>query len=272
MKQFLSKLSFKNFLVLAAALFLVACSDTTVGETGNGNSPEQSGLPTSPEKVKIQWNEDGGMLNRAEYILISTDSCFWDFQRYGRNKQISFELSDQEIDELYAVFVENQFDKIECRKEDGVYDRGGVRIELKADEKYIDVDNTGGSFVNDKWRKNWINVSDAITSLTQNKLKEQEFKATVRLDESIDVSDYDVKLSVEEPIIYDSEKDGEGKRKFDFEVLEGPTYMDLYLFVKDSLNQYGGKVTYLNEMFFFDFTPQRNEATIYLEEGKLKVK
>ncbi|MBN4071518.1 hypothetical protein JYT72_03290 [Crocinitomix catalasitica] len=256
-------------------LLLISCSDSTVDETEE--DVINSVLPKSPEEVEIIWSDGGGMMDLSTGIYISADSSSWNYRRSGNEKSIAFVTSEEELDELYQVILDNQFDKIRTRSEGEVYDRGGIDIRLTVDGNYYDINNSGSYFIVEKWVKNWSAVSDAITSFTAEKLEELRFEYTIKLDKSITDGDYPINLGVDGSKIYSSANDGpltqdQIQNGFTSKILQGPTEIDLYLFYPDSTNSYGGQIVYSYEVFSFDFTTEQNETTFYLEGDQLMMK
>ena len=260
-------------LLFSILLLLSACSGTQEEGT-DGNSGGD--LPEKAEKIKVTWGDGGGMLDLSTQIYISNDSCSWNYRKNGYEKHIGFEVSESELNGLYKVFVDNEFNKIKARSEGEVYDRGGVGISLDVDGEFYRADNSGSNFIEADWTENWRNVSSAITSLADSKMEEKKFEARVLLDESILELNYPMNVSVDGPILYTSD-DGpmnpnQRAEGFKVQLLEGPTEIDVYLFYPDSLNSYGGKATYLWASEGFDFSPENNTATFYLEGEKLLLK
>ncbi len=247
-----------------------------MGETSDGNENDSSSLPKSPKEIEIGWSDGGGMMDLSTSIFISLDSSSWDYRRNGNEKHILFETSDEELKELYQVIRDNQFDRIKIRSEGEVYDRGGVSIRLNIDGKYYDVYNSGSYFIEDDWVDNWRAVSDAITAFSATKTEELKFDCFIKMDESIITKNYPMKLSVDGPMIFNSDDgnltEDQIQNGFTLRMLEGPTQIDLYLFYPDSTNSYGGMVIYTSEMFSFDFSSEQSKATLYLEADQILIK
>lgn len=254
-------------------LSLFSCSTS---EDQFGKEKNETGLPEKGNELRINWIDGGGMLDLRTEIFISNDSCSWSYRKNGREKHIPFQLSEKELNQLYGLFVKNKFHLIKSRSEGEIYDRGGVEISLNVDGTSYRQNNSGSYFIEDEWKQNWENVSTAITSLTNRKLDEKKFPCHVLIDPSISDGSYPFQLGLDDgAILKKAEVELTEKQKEDgfmVKMLEGPTEVQLHLYYPDSLNQYGGKVTYLWMTDGVHFTPENNTATFYLEGEQLLIK
>jgi len=108
-----------------------------------------------PEKLVIEYREDGGMLYYSEALYISEDSSYYTVNDGGAISRVNFKLIAQEFDNLYKIFTDNNFDRIKT-SEEKVYDRGGNSVYIRwGKNKYASVSNSGMSFVKDSWQKEW---------------------------------------------------------------------------------------------------------------------
>ena len=80
------------------------------------------------------------------------------------------------MDVLYDKFLSNHFDKIETTQETGVYDRGGISIDLNwnKNKSSIQVSDAQMTFVKESSRKDWSAISNYLLALIANKAKEKQ--------------------------------------------------------------------------------------------------
>ncbi len=169
-------------LIIFCTAFITAgfiCAKST------GNS-EGSPLPEKrPDDIRFRYSESGGMMYYSEEIFISKDSCFYSINDGGAITKAYFKMTSAELDKLYSVFKENNFDEIESYEEK-VYDRGGESISLNWDRsKYANVSNSGMSFIKDSWRKEWSACSDAIEKIGKDELEKQKKDYNVIMDKTL---------------------------------------------------------------------------------------
>ena len=136
-----------------------------------------SRLPSNPKKISITLSRGGGMSQNYSRIYISKDSCKYDRSYYDqeakeqKKEHVTYSLNTEEFAQLYKVFKKYQFLKIQVRKEENVYDRGGTSITLMIDGKNHSKANAGLSFVKKGSLKNFQAIVNAISQLNASKIK-----------------------------------------------------------------------------------------------------
>src|SRR4030095_7698191 len=90
-----------------------------------------------------------------------------------------------ELDKLYKVFTENDFDRIETYEEK-IYDRGGESIYLSwGNGKYASVSNSGMTLIEKSWQNEWSACLGALTKIIEKELAEQKKDFEVTMDKSL---------------------------------------------------------------------------------------
>jgi len=149
----------KNILVIVMML-IAGCSSGAQSKT----------LPsTRPADLRFSYHYDGGMLYYSEDLTLSKDSCVFIKNDAGKKTIRRFMLSATEMDALFSMLVANKFDQIESKQETGVYDRGGISMDINWDagKRSSHVSDAQMNFVNEKWRTEWQKVVEYITKLMQ---------------------------------------------------------------------------------------------------------
>lgn len=134
--------------------------------TGKVSPGKNDPLPDfRPEKLVIEYHLDGGMRYYSEALYISEDSSYFTINDAGAISRANFRMSSKELDEIYNVFTDNNFDRIKTY-EVKVYDRGGSTIFLSWGKgKMASVSNSGMSFVDESWRDQWNACMKAIEDI-----------------------------------------------------------------------------------------------------------
>lgn len=240
------------FYCLAVSLLIFACS----GESG-GSILSGSALPENPDKISIQWSDGGGMLPEGENIYISEDSSYWSLWRLDYEQKIYFTTSSEEINQLYEVFLENDFDKIKLIEEQEVYDRGGTSIWLNADGKSFNKNNSGMTFVHENSWEEYDAVSKAIYSFAKQKTESNKIPVKVKLSDSLLKSNYLIYINVNNWTIYNSDRDSALTEK-DTMLYAAPNGFDVMLYRKDSLDHYGNEAFLKSFQFIKTFSKSDN--------------
>ena len=152
----------KLFILLAA--FCAGCQ--LLGQT--------STLPaTCPTDLRLTYHYDGGMRYYSEDLLLSKDSCVFEKNDAGKKIRNKFVLTTAEFDAFYELLKTNRFDKIEYKTESGVYDRGGISMELawNKGQREMRVSNSQMSFVKERWIKEWQAICDHLSGIIKEKTK-----------------------------------------------------------------------------------------------------
>lgn len=101
----------------------------------------------------------------------------------GNEVGFEFELTEGELDALYAVFVDNAIDLIGTRVEK-VYDRGGIDITVRAAGERHHVSNSGMSFIS-SGSGEWRSCVSALEALIEEQASPHRFTLTLEFDESL---------------------------------------------------------------------------------------
>jgi hypothetical protein len=113
----------RSFLVIVSLFFVANCD-------------AQSRLPKQiPGELTISYNNSGGMLRAYKTITIEGGELSFEELRGGRSEpeKWSAAVGEDEIINLYKVFVDNRFDTIKNDKRNGiVYDAGSETISITA--------------------------------------------------------------------------------------------------------------------------------------------
>lgn len=240
------------FYSLAISLLIFACS----GE-GGGIIFSGSELPENPEKLTIEWSDGGGMLPEGENIYISEDSSYWSMWRLDYEQKIYFTASSEEIDQLYQIFLDTDFDKIKLIEEQEVYDRGGTSIRLIADGKYFDKNNSGMTFVHENSWDEYDAVNNAIYSFVKEKTESSKIPVTVKLSNSLLESNYLIYINVNDRTLYNSDRDS-GLTEKDTVLYAAPNGFDVVIYRKDSLDHYGNDTFLKSFQFIKTFSAEDN--------------
>lgn len=152
----------------------------------NSGSGKNSPLPdTRPDDIVFSYSQSGGMLYYSENIFISKDSCYYKINDGGAVSQVNFKLTNAEIDKLYMVFKENDFDEIDTYEEK-VYDRGGESISLSwKPGKHTQVSNSGISFIKESWHKEWNTCVNTIEKIAKGEMEKQLKNYEIIFDKSL---------------------------------------------------------------------------------------
>lgn len=177
------KLKMKYLSILVICLSFITSGFICAKSTGSsGNSP----LPDKrPDDLQFSYSQSGGMMYYSENIFISKDSCYYKINDGGAVTRVNFRMTPDELDKLYSVFLENNFDEIESYEEK-VYDRGGESISLSwKPGKHINVSNSGMTFIKDSWKKEWSACSNAIEKIAAEQMEAQKKPYEIKFDSSL---------------------------------------------------------------------------------------
>lgn len=149
-------------------------------------SGDGSPLPnTRPDDIQFSYSQSGGMMYYSENIFISKDSCYYKINDGGAVTKVYFKMTSAELDKLYSVFKENDFDEIDSYEEK-VYDRGGESFSLSwKPGKHTSVSNSGMNFIKDSWHKEWKICRDAIEKIGNDEMEKQKKEYIISFDRSL---------------------------------------------------------------------------------------
>jgi hypothetical protein len=156
-----------------------SCTEKTA-KNDNDNLPD-----TRPEKLSIQYSLGGGMAYYSENLYISQDSCVYTINDEGAISKYYFTMTGEQLDNLYKVFKDNNFNKIKTREE-MIYDRGGESIGLSWGKgKYAHIDDAGMTLIEDSWKKEWSECLGAVKNVLSEQLNKQKKDYEVRIDKTL---------------------------------------------------------------------------------------
>ncbi|MBN2894217.1 MAG: hypothetical protein JXL97_20265 [Bacteroidales bacterium] len=191
----------KRNTVLIISLLLIFGCETKTKEMAKSN------LPKDIKNIEITWNENGGMLFYIENVKFTKDSCSYEKNIDGAIQHANFTISEKQLEDLYSVFVKNEFDLIKTYQQP-VTDRGGSSITLKVNEQNFSVSNAGSSFIEKEYSKNYNGVESEILKLTKEEVDKQKKEITISFDETITNSEQKIKLFINRDIVFDEQAFG----------------------------------------------------------------
>lgn len=237
-----------KLIALTPLFLLISCS----GENG-GNIFSGSELPGDPEKIIITWYDGGGMLPEGEDIYISEDSCVWTQWQNQSERRLKFTMTKEEIRELYQVFLDNDFDRIDVLEEQEVYDRGGTSISVFADGKNFSKSNSGMSFVKEGSWDEYAAVENAIYNLAVERTSHLKTQAVIKFTDKLMNAGLIITLNVNDEYLYNSQ-DSALKSIFVHPVYKGENEFTVSLSDPDSMTYYGYPAILMTEWFVKDIT------------------
>jgi hypothetical protein len=249
------KLKVVILLILIGLLNLTSCSFAS------------SKLPLNPKSISIHWNKDGGMRYFSESISINRDTCEYHVNREGLKQDVKFILAENELRELNQIFIENQFDLIQTYEEE-VHDRGGTSISLKVDGKSFNVSNSGMSFVKDNYYSAYKSVESAIHKYCEEELMSFKHEIVVKIDDSINNSEYNVILYINDKNVY-SEKEVGAYKPISISLFQKNNKFEIYFMTQDGNHDYDKMVE--NYYVVLDSLPNKTELVIKLINGELTI-
>lgn len=174
------KLKMKFLSLLVLCICFVATGFLCAKSSGNDELPE-----VRPENITFQLSMSGGMMYYFEDLYISRDSCYYLVNDGGAVSKIYFKLAGKELDDLYNVFLNNDFDRIETYTEQ-VYDRGGETINLRwGKSRGVSVSNSGQSFIEKSWGKEWSSCENALAGIIKEQVSKQQADYEIRVDKTV---------------------------------------------------------------------------------------
>ena len=219
-----------------------------------------------PKDVVFNYNEDGGMLPVGKNYFISADSSFANYYMYDARNKIYFNVSTEELDELYNIFYKNDFDKIKTFEE-MVYDRGGNKVSISWKGEKIYKSNTGISFIEKEWQEEYRVILSAIGKLVAPKINELKINFTLKIDTSIINLDKVTKIIIDDDITYYSSKDGI-KDSISLNLIPGEHNVRVSVTNKEETD-YKNKV-FASKHFVLDIKEETNVINLYFEGKEIK--
>jgi len=232
----------------------------------NDNSEKNKPLPQTAKKIVIRWHSDGGMLPESENIYISTDSSYWSMWRYDYEQKIYFNTSQNEIDKLYTVFLQNKFDKIRVIDETEVYDRGGTSLDITADNIYVQVSNSGMSFIAEKSWINYSNIEREVCDFTFQKIESTKIPVVINFSKKLRLANYIFNVSINGETHFNTKSDS-FPNKLNLLLFPGDNKIEFYRYHSDSLNSYGTNLIIDSKQFIHPFSEENNTLNFDFNES-----
>lgn len=117
------------------------------------------------ETLVIEYYDGGGMFPESDRIYIARDSAFHEHYLRGDITLTKWIPTLTELQDLCTIIQENQYEKIESKRDSGpVYDRGGVEFSITLNGERVSVNNSGQSFIKEKWYPQYNAIVQAITT------------------------------------------------------------------------------------------------------------
>lgn len=161
----------KKFLLWLLLTFLASCGWTAL--------PEKR-----PDDLRIWLSESGGMVPEGHTITISRDSCTAEYHVRANTYSCRFQLTPEELDELWRTFHTAAFDRIGERTEE-VYDRGGTSIGLSWGNTTVSKSDGGMSFVEGRSALRYAGCRNKIYMLTNPKVDERKISVSISISPEI---------------------------------------------------------------------------------------
>ena len=241
-------------LVVLTLFYLLSCS------TYSQDLPKKR-----PADVQISYNEDGGMMLASKNYFISEDSSYYSDQMFDASNKVYFDVVSQELDELYAVFYNNNFGNISTYEEQ-VYDRGGNSVSIKWNGEEMIVSNSGFSFVNDDCSEQYGAVINAIQELVDSKVSEMKRDFVIKLDEGIKSSGKTVNILLDNSLLYSSDNISE-KDSIICRLLNGNHTVKVNIYDKGNISD-GKSID--GDLWVIEVSKDRKDMIIYLDGEDIK--
>jgi hypothetical protein len=205
------------------------------------------------------------MLPVGKNYFISADSNYANYFIYDARNKTYFNVSNRELDELYKVFYDNEFGNI-LTFEEMVYDRGGNSVSISWKGERINVSNSGISFIEKKWQKEYSAIVSALKDLISSKIEDIKVNFTLRIDTSIINLKKTTNITIDDDFTYYSARDGV-KDNVGLRLLPGEHNFRVYL-----LNKGGKPGTFAGNHFVLEVEEDMNDVTLYIDGKEILLK
>ncbi len=182
----ITKINPVNFSMNLLFVILINFSLSHFSCTGKISDGKNDPLPDKrPEKFIIEYRLDGGMRYYSEALYISEDSSYFTINDGGAISRINFILDDKELDRIYKVFTDNEFDRIQTYEEK-VYDRGGNSVYLRwGNGKFNSVSSSGMNFIDKDWIDEWNICISSLRKIISTQSDKQKKEYEIRFGKSL---------------------------------------------------------------------------------------
>lgn len=140
----------------------------------------------NPPDLKITYTTTGGLLNSAETIFLSRDSCYYETIYQDVSNRFTFFITSKDMDEMYEILKKYEVSLIASKQlERAAPERAGDNLLLQwGDYSSIVINNSGNFILQDKWLNNWKKIKKNIRKFVKVETDNRSREFTVRLDES----------------------------------------------------------------------------------------
>lgn len=240
---------------------LLACSSNV--------AVEKSDLPANPKRIVITWVDHGGMFPLSENIYISADSCFWIKRMDQLEQKVYFTASSDELTQLYASFIEQDFDQIKETHEE-VYDRGGTSIGVTADDFSASKSNTGMTFIALKDQSKFSTIDRLIYNFAMDKIKDSSVTLEFTLSQAIQEFDADITIRVNRDLIFHTIKDSI-VTPITNKQFPGEIELTVSLLSKDELNHYKSALELKTQLIRVEISKTNYQFIIDIKDDELVI-
>ncbi|MFT4601789.1 MAG: hypothetical protein ACI857_001972, partial [Arenicella sp.] len=150
-------------LIVLLALLLTACPKVPQGNLDLEDNKLE-------DNFEIKMSNGGGMINISENLKVSKEESFWTYSRYGKETTVKWSTSEEELSELCKMLRKNNSSKITSNKKEEVYDRGGYDISIQNGGHVTRLNNSGSSFIDEKWQENFKAIRTEIDDYARTKV------------------------------------------------------------------------------------------------------
>ncbi|WP_299464853.1 hypothetical protein [uncultured Microscilla sp.] len=177
----MNKIAILLFVIIAGGVFYYFYHQGAIPTT----LVSVSKLPKKrPENLVIEVSKQGGMLPVSKSIYISQDSSYQKHRAYQTENKTYFTLNASELDQIYATFVNNKFDKLKTHNI-RTHDRGGVSIFLRINRTTYKIHDSGSTYIHKGSKAAFSNILSSIKSLVNKKLTPLKQDFEVKIDSNI---------------------------------------------------------------------------------------
>ncbi len=154
-----------------------------------------------PFDMQIGYSFNGGMMMVGENISISTAESSQRIFNHLATIKVHYQLSEAELDALYATFRENKIDRIKSTEE-MVYDRGGDSVSISFGEERYRASDSGINFIKDQWQDEFGRLVGAVNRAAgAESTGSTQTIFTIQLDPSLESLNLTVQLQMEDTFL-----------------------------------------------------------------------
>ncbi len=182
----------RTFLLFCIGLFLLS----------NCNKKQQS-QKSLPEGFSILLTESAGMLPYGRSLYLSPTECYEIQTEYGKDKKVSFQLSQEQLVALVQAFEQQDFKGIRSQETETA-DRGGITVLLRSQGNALSRADAGSTFILKEDRPRFEALLAEITKITQPALQAQKVALELSLDASFAQGQNQVSVMIGNVLNYQS--------------------------------------------------------------------